>query len=163
MSERKMSLLSAVLCGLLLYGCAAATTTSVNRDITTGIADAGVTAITAEQEYQAGTIPQTPTARTVINDLGDSYNQAKAAWLLVLNAENAYRTAQNQQIAACTPVTSGSVAANPGSAPIATANCTAATKSATAAQAQVTQTQTALNTTVATMSTQTASVKAITK
>jgi hypothetical protein len=67
-------------------------------------------AIQAEQQYQAGTSPQTQTARTAINDLGNAYNQAKLVYLQVLSAETAFRDATQAQLQACMPASTNASA-----------------------------------------------------
>lgn len=139
-------------CGIA--GCAAQkpiTQASVNQTITTAIADAGTVAILAEQQYQAGTIPQTATNRTLINDLGSAYNQAKDVYQDVLRAEALANSATQIQINACTPAVANSAA------------CSQATKSAQVAQADVSQKNATLQNTVNSLVTQTSSVKVIVK
>jgi hypothetical protein len=139
-------------CGIT--GCSAQkpiTAASVHQTITTAIADAGTVAILAEQQYQAGTIPQTATNRTLINDLGNAYNKAKDVFQDVLSAEAAARSTTQMQINACTPAAANSAA------------CDQATKNAQVATANAAAAQTTLTNTVNALVTQTSSVKAITK
>jgi hypothetical protein len=137
-----------------MAGCSAQkpiTAATVNQTITTAIADAGTVAILAEQQYQAGTIPQTATNRTLINDLGNAYNQAKTVYQQVLSAEAAANGATQAQIAACAPAAVNSTA------------CGQATQAAQVAAASVTQQNATLQNTVNALVTQTSSVKAIVK
>jgi hypothetical protein len=134
---------------LALGGCmGSARAPILNRDITTGIADAGSVANNAEKLYEAGSIKQTAGNRQLINGLGNAYNLAKASWLAVLNAEAAYNGAQTNQITACAP------AAPP-------TGCTTATAAATAARVQLSTAQIDMNTKVAAMASQTAAVQAL--
>jgi len=143
---------------LLLFFCGVTgcqkkpiTAASVHQTITTAIADAGTVAILAEQQYQAGTIPQTPTNRTLINDLGNAYNKAKEVFQDVLSVEAVARSTTQIQINACTPAAANSAA------------CDQATKNAQVAQANASAAQATLSNTVNALVTQTSSVKVITK
>lgn len=94
---------------LTLSGCAtrntasAPTAASVNKSVTTVIADAGAVANQAKQEYLNGQLPQTKAVRTAINDLGTAYTDASAAYVVELRARAAYQNTLTQQIAACKP------------------------------------------------------------
>jgi hypothetical protein len=137
-----------------IVGCAALhpTAGTVNQDITQAIAGAGAAANTAEQEYTAGTITQTAANANAINVLGAAYNDARAAYLVYLNAVSL-------EAAACQPATTtaadGGVTAipAPGATPAGTTSitpsgagltvngqavtCASATASATSANAAV--------------------------
>lgn len=139
---------------LIFSGCAAQTAATVNRDITAVIAGAGAAANQAEQEYQNKTISQTPAARNAINTLGAAYEQARAAYVIYLDAEKVYQAAEDLQLRACTP---SLTAANPGSA----ANCQATAQSATAAQSKLQATQNDLNNMIANLAHQTRAVQAL--
>jgi hypothetical protein len=145
-----------VLAGALaLGGCAVlqkAQSAPVNKTITEVIADAGAVANSAEQMYNAGTIPQTAGARTAINDLGNAYNLAKDAWVMVLKAESAYNAAVAAQLSACAPTSSG--AAN-------TTGCTAATTNAKTAKTNSDAKTVALQTQVSVLVAKTSNVKAL--
>lgn len=148
------SLLSIVGLFFGIAGCAAQkpiTQATVHQTITTAIADAGTVAILAEQQYQSGTIPQTATNRTLINDLGNAYNKAKDIYSDVLAAEAAANSATQAQLAACTPSSANAT------------SCISATQSASTAQATLTQKNSTLETTVNALVTKTSSVKAIAK
>ena len=139
-----------------LGGCSAITGTKaapVNQTVTTVIADAGTVAIQAEQMYQAGQIPQTATARTAINDLGAAYNDARAAWLAVLQAESVYRATVNTQLAACAPASATGGGADA---------CKTATAQASTAKVASDTANAALSTKISVMVSKTATVKAIT-
>lgn len=141
-----------IFCGLA--GCAAqkpVTAAAVHQTITEAIADAGTVAILAEQQYQSGTIPQTATNRTLINDLGNAYNKAKGVFQDVLAAEATARLATQSQLNACTPAAAASAA------------CDQATKNAQVAQANASAAQVTLSNTVNALVTQTSSVKVIVK
>jgi len=137
-----------------LYGCAAQTTATVNRDITTVIAGAGAAANQAEQAYQNKTIAQTPGARNVINNLGAAYEQARTAYLAVLDAEKIYRAAEDAQLLSCRP---SLTAASTGSA----SNCQATTQSVTAAQIKLQAAESDLNAKVASLAAQTKAVQSL--
>jgi hypothetical protein len=126
-----------------------------NYTITTVIADAGTLAIQAEQQYQAGTIPQNEYTRKVINDLGIAYNDAKAVYSAYLSVYAEYATAQQKQIQACAPAGAGTTQT--------TDNCAAATTSAGVAKTKLDTTQTSLDTSISGLTTKTNAVKAITK
>src|SRR5260370_40905453 len=83
---------------LLTVSCAPKTAATVNRDVTTVIAGAGAAANQAEAEYNSKAIAQTPTNRNAINTLGEAYNQARNAFITVLNAESADRGAEQLQL-----------------------------------------------------------------
>lgn len=147
------------LSALLFCGCGAMKPPkpgSVNQNITVAIADAGTVANQAELMYQAKQIPQTDAVRTAINDLGAAYNEARAAYLVLLTAETVYQATQNQQLIACTPTGDGKA---PASGP---ASCSDAAQKAASAKTQLDSAQTALNGKVSAMVTQTSAVKAIT-
>jgi len=140
-----------------LGGCAVTNPPSaatVHKTVTTVIADAGTVAIQAEQQYQAGTIPQTAEARNAINDLGNAYNQARQVWQQVLSAESAFRDATTAQLQACAPATTS---------PSATAACQSATATANADKVSLDAANASLSTSLNTLTTKTNSVKAITK
>jgi hypothetical protein len=144
---------------IFMHGCAAMkspTAATVNQSITIAIADAGAAAIQAEAEYNAGTIPQTATSRKIINTLGNDYNDAKAAWIVYLQAVATVQAAQSQQITACAPPPAGTT-------PPASNGCAAATTAASAAQANVTAAQVALDNKVSALTVDTNAVKAISK
>jgi len=155
MKRRKF--ISSLWCLVLFFtgsaGCAKKpiTAASVHQTITEAIADAGTVAILAEQQYQAGTIPQTATNRTLINDLGNAYNKAKDVYQDVLQAEAASRSASLRQLSACTPAAANSDA------------CSQATKTAQVTQADVTAKNATLTNSVNALVTQTSSVKVIVK
>lgn len=143
---------------LVFAGCAARNVTagSANQTVTTVIADAGTVAISAEQSYQSGKIPQTAAARTAINDLGEAYNDAKAIYTALLTAEAAYNGNQLAQVTACQPAsTQGGIVPDP-------AKCAAATQAATTAKAVADAAQGNLTTSLNALSAKTAAVKAIT-
>lgn len=157
---------------LSLSGCAARsakapTTASINQTITTAIADAGAVANQAEQEYQAGQLPQTAVVRTAINDLGTAYNDAKAAYVVELQATAAYEDGQMQQIAACAPAQSGlaptpvaaTAPSTPSTAP--SAKCQSLTVTANARKVAADNAQTQLNQKVSALTAKTSAVKAI--
>lgn len=140
---------------LLWAGCAAKTTATVNRDVTTVIAGAGAAANQAATEYNNKTIAQTPTARNAINTLGAAYEEARAAFVTVLSAQAAYQAAEQVQLQACTPANvAGSTGAGGG-------NCAATTQTATAAQAKLTAAESDLNNALANLSNQTKAVQAL--
>lgn len=116
----QMAVLVAVPAGLALHGCAAQnpaqpTVATVNQDVTQGLAGAIAAANTAEQLYNAGQIPQTAAARTAINTLGESYNDARAAYLIYLGAVS-------QQVAACQPAVTSTTPGGTTSTPAASAS-----------------------------------------
>lgn len=155
---KNRNFLTLCLCAsVALTSCAAITPANANRDLTIGIASAGAAANAAEQEYQSGQIPQTPANRNAINTLGNAYNDARAAFLVVLTAESVYRGTQNMQIAACAP---GVINLQINGAP---ATCATATANATKAQAQLAADNAALTAKVAAMGTQTTQVNALAK
>jgi hypothetical protein len=144
-------------------GCAAANGTKasvpLNENITAGIAAAGAAAIKAEQEYEAGQIPQTATNRQIINALGTAYNDALETYRLYLNAASIYQNAQSVQLAACAPnaaTTNLQIGGKP-------ADCPGATSAATSAQAALGGAQTTFNLKAAAMAHATAAVTAISK
>lgn len=145
---KRIGAIGALVFVLALAGCGAQNAVTVNRDITTGIADAGSVAGNAEQLYQAGSIKQTAGNRQLINGLGNAYNVARESWIVVLNAEAAYNTAQTTQITACVP---GAAAAT----------CSSATAAATTARTQLTAAQVDMNAKVTAMAQQTAAVQAL--
>lgn len=150
-------LLVAAAVTFVLTGCAAGkyNAAQVNQTVTMVIADAGTVAISAEQSYQSGKIPQTAAARTAINDLGAAYNDAKGVYLALLTAEATYNGNQIAQVTACQPAsTQGGVVPDP-------AKCAAATQSATAAKVSLDAAQAKLTTSLNALSTKTAAVKAI--
>ena len=152
--------IAAILClAFLLHGCAAATPAVVNRDITTGIADAGTVAIQAEQMYQAKQIPQTTANRNAINALGAAYSDAKDSYGVFLTAEAVYNGAVSVQLAACSPAAAGTNLQVNGQP----ATCPAATASVGTARTQLTAAQTAYNAKITTLGTQTTAVQALTK
>ena len=147
----------AVIASLLFTGCAAGkySAARANQTVTTVIADAGTVAISAEQAYQSGKIPQTPAARTAINDLGNAYEEAKRLFSLALLAEGAYNASESAQISACQPATSqGGVVSDP-------AACKSATQAATNAKASVDAAQSNLSASLNALTTKTAAVKAL--
>jgi len=151
-------LLFVLITSLLFVGCAARTVTAgaANQTVTMVIADAGTVAISAEQQYQSGKIPQTAAARTAINDLGAAYNDAKRVYTMLLTAEAAYNGNQLAQVTACQPAsTQGGVVPDP-------ARCAAATQAATTAKAAADAAQVNLTTSLNALSAKTAAVKAIT-
>jgi hypothetical protein len=150
---RKQTLALCFAASLLLSGCQKKpiTAASVHQTITEAIADAGTVAILAEQQYQAGTIPQTPTNRKLINDLGNAYNKAKDVFQDVLSAEAVARTTTQAQMNACAPAAANSAA------------CDQATKQAQVATANAAASQATLTNTVNALVTQTSSVKVLTK
>lgn len=147
---KRIGAIGALVFVLALAGCGAQNAVTVNRDITTGIADAGSVAGNAEQLYQAGSIKQTAGNRQLINGLGNAYNVARESWIVVLNAEAAYNAAQTTQITACVP---GAAAAT----------CSSATAAATTARTQLTAAQVDMNAKVTAMAQQTAAVQAMSK
>jgi len=139
---------------LLTVSCAPKTAATVNRDVTTVIAGAGAAANQAEAEYNSKAIAQTPTNRNAINTLGEAYNQARNAFITVLNAESAYRGAEQLQLIGCSPA---SVApANPPQV-----NCAQTTQNAQSAAVQLQSANAALNSAVANLSNQTKAVQAL--
>jgi len=143
--------------GIQFTGCAAANTASApaNQTITQIIAGAGAAASSAQAQYQGGQIPQTLAARTAINTLGAAYNDARAAFLVVLNAEAAYTQAQNAQIAICAPGTSPAAV---NGLPI---TCASATASVATAQAALASANATLTTKANALSAATSAVKAL--
>jgi hypothetical protein len=96
----------AMLLAFVMGGCAASNLSKpaqVNKTITTAIADGCTVAVKAKSLYEAGTIPQTPVARTIINDATTACQQAKTAFTVLLNAEIEYRNAEVTQVGTCTP------------------------------------------------------------
>ena len=159
--------LTALLGSFFLGGCAKnpPTAGSVHKTITTVIADAGTIAITAKQQYQAGTLPQTDTVRVAINDLGNAYNQARQTWLQVLSAEKAFQDAQQAQLIACSPSSTRGLQVqtpNPETIPNALAACQAATATANADKVALDAANTSLSSSVNVLVTKTSSVKALT-
>jgi hypothetical protein len=138
----------------VITGCVAKTAATVNRDITSVIAGAGAAANQAEQEYQNKVIAQTPAARTAINTLGAAYSQARDAFIAVLNAENAYRGAEQLQLIGCSPATVAP--ANPPAV-----NCGQTTQNVTNALAKVQATQADLSAKIANLANQTKAVQAL--
>lgn len=155
---RPMAPVDAVLLGLWvlvgLAGCIGYNAATANRDITSVIAGAGAAANQAEQAYQNKTISQTTGARTTINNLGAAYEQARAAYLAVLEAEQIYRNAENMQLTSCVP---SLAAASAGSA----SNCATITQSASAAQTKLQAAEAALNAKITALAVQTKAVKAL--
>jgi hypothetical protein len=153
----------------LVFGCAylkSPKVATVHQDVTTAIADAGAAAFEAQREYTAGQLPQTPAVRTVINDLGSAYNDAKNAFLMLLNAESVYRGAQSQQLAACSPPTGIGTAAGPGPVPAASvstpqATCQMFTQNVATAKSNLDKNTVALDAAVSQMVTRTNVVKAL--
>ncbi len=147
-----------LVCCMLFAGCAAqkpVTVGQVNKSVTTVIADAGTVAISAEQAYQAGKIPQTAAARTAINDLGGAYEEAKRLFSLALIAEGGYNVSTSTQIQACQPASSqGGVVPDP-------AACKAATQAAGTARSSVDAAQANLAASLQALTTKTAAVKAL--
>lgn len=127
--------------------------------LTEVIADAGTAALTAEQMYQAGTIPQSAAARTAINDLGNAYNDAKAAYVAVLTAETVYQAAVNSQLQACAPPSTGT---GPTAATGSAATCTNATAHATAQKVIMDSSTAALTTKVGALTAKINAVKVYT-
>src|SRR5882724_4026867 len=148
----------AVLASLLFAGCAAqkpVTAGQLNQTVTTVIADAGTVAISAEQAYQAGKIPQTDAARTAINDLGAAYEQSKRLFSLVLITEAAYNAKESAQMQACQPASSqGGLVSDP-------ANCQAATQIVRTAKTSLHTAQANLSASLQALTTKTAAVKAL--
>lgn len=142
------------LVGAILTGCAAKTAATVNRDVTTAIAGAGAAANQAEQEYQNKTIAQTPAARNTINTLGEAYNQARNAFITVLNAESVYRGAEQLQLVACSPKTVAP--ANPPAV-----DCTQTTQNVAKAQTDLQAAQSDLNAKISSLAAQTKAVQAL--
>lgn len=141
----------------LLFGCAAGqyTAAKANQTVTTVIADAGTVAIQAEQDYQSGRIPQTSSARTAINDLGDAYNQAKGVYSALLFAEAGYNSSTLAQVTLCQPAsTQGGVVPDP-------AKCQGATQTASAAKAAVDAAQLKLSASLDALTAKTTAVKAL--
>jgi hypothetical protein len=137
-----------------LGGCGAKnppTAGSVHKTITTVIADAGTVAISAEQQYKAGSIPQTETTRTAINDLGNAYEFAKRVYLRVLAAETTFQHAQQAQLAACAP------------AATTTDPCKAATAAVQQDQLALDSADATLSTSINTLVSKTSAVKTLTK
>ena len=161
MTRSKGLLLSSLLllASSIQIGCSARTVATAHQDITVGIASAGAAADAAEKEYQSGQIPQTDANRKAINALGNAYNEARSAFLVVLTAESVYRGAEAVQIAACAPGASATalqVNGAPATGPAATANVAGAQKQLDSANAT-------LAAKVAAMGTQTAQVQALVK
>jgi hypothetical protein len=147
----------AIAASLLFAGCAARNVTvgQVNKSVTTVIADAGTVAISAEQAYQAGKIPQTVGARAAINDLGGAYEEAKRLFSMVLISEAAYNARQSAQMQACQPASSqGGVVSDP-------VNCQAATQAANTARSSLDGAQANLSTSLQALTAKTAAVKAL--
>ena len=136
---------------IAVCGCGPKTITAAtaNKSVSQVIADAGILAITAEQQYQAGTIPQTPAARSAINDLGSAYNQARQLFSAVLYAQATTNGATTTQLAACAP--GGTAAA-----------CTDATAKVTAAQTVLNTSQAQLTVGIGALTAKTAAVKGLT-
>lgn len=157
-----LAVLVAVPTGLALHGCAAQnpaqpTVATVNQDITQGLAGAIAAANTAEQLYNAGQIPQTAAARTAINTLGESYNDARAAYLIYLGAVS-------QQVAACQPAVTSTTSAGSTSTPAASASALAINGQAVtcaSATTGVTNASAALQAKVNAMTTATSAVTAL--
>jgi hypothetical protein len=139
-----------------LAGCAAQTAATANRDITSAIAGAGAAANQAETDYQNKVIAQTPAARNTINALGLAYNEARNAFIAVLNAEAVYRGAEQLQLIACSPKTVAP--ANPPQI-----DCAQMTQNVANAAAKVQAAQTDLSTSVAKVANQTKAVQALKK
>ena len=130
-----------------------------NQTITEVIASAGAAANTAAQMYQSGQIPQTATARTAINDLGNAYNDAKTAYLAVLTAETTYQAAVNTQLTACAPTSStAKTGTNVGSA----TTCQTATVHATSQKAELDSANATLSSKVSALTAKVTAVKALT-
>ena len=150
----------------VMFGCAAMkspTAASVNQSITTAIADAGTVATQAEQEYQAGQLPQTAAIRTAINDLGTAYNDAKSAYILELQATAAYQGAQMQQITACAPPAPAGSAPTPAAGQTPSPECQTLTVAANARKVAADNAQAQLSEKVSAMVTKTSAVKALAK
>jgi dihydroxyacetone kinase len=135
----------------LAVSCAPKTAATVNRDITTAIAGAGAAASQAEQEYQNKTIAQTPAARNTINNLGAAYEQARIAYLAVLDAEKIYQAAESAQLLSCSPSQTATSATN----------CQASTGSVAAAQARLSAAENDLNAKISNLSAQTKAVQSL--
>jgi hypothetical protein len=147
----------AIAAALMFAGCAAGkySAAKTNQTVTTVIADAGTVAISAEQSYQAGKIPQTAAARTAINDLGAAYNTAKDVYGDVLRAEALYNASQLAQVTQCQPASvQGGVNPDP-------AKCQAATQAATNARGSLDAAEGKLTDSLNALSTKTAAVKAL--
>jgi ABC-type glycerol-3-phosphate transport system substrate-binding protein len=142
-----------------LAGCAAQTTATVNRDITTVIAGAGAAANQAETDYQNKVIAQTPAARTAINGLGAAYEKARQAYQVYLQAVAAYQAAEGLQLGACEPQ-SGTPGGPGGGSP---ASCQQATSRAQTAATQMQNANAGLTTAVSGLSTQIKAVQALKK
>lgn len=105
----------AVLCSFILLcvsGCASRNLTGAakaHQQVTLIIADDCMAAVQAKQLYTDGKLPQTDTVRYAINAAGAACETSKTAFSAVLDAEAAYRTAQANQVNACTPA-AGAVA-----------------------------------------------------
>jgi hypothetical protein len=158
-SLARLAFVFVLLFSLVLFtGCAAqkpVTIGQVNKSVTTVIADAGTVAISAEQAYQAGKIPQSAGARTAINDLGAGYEEAKRLFSLLLITEAAYNAKESAQIQACQPASSqGGVVSDP-------ANCKASTQVATTAKSAVDTAQANLSASLQALTSKTAAVKAL--
>jgi hypothetical protein len=152
--------LAVALCGCIgLSSCAALSPAKTNRDITMGIASAGAAANSAENLYQTKQIPQTDANRKAINDLGSAYNEAKAAWLVVLTAESVYRGSQNVQLAVCAPGAAATDLKINGAA----VSCPQATTNAAKAKAQLDADNAALAAKVSALSASTAAVQSLAK
>ncbi len=105
----------AALCALFA-GCAASNLTGiakVNQQITLTLSDACTIANQAKAAYEAQSIPQTATARTIINDAGVACEQGKLAFNLTLQAEIAYSNAEIAQVSACSPQVGASASGTP--------------------------------------------------
>ena len=144
---------------LATASCASLTPAKVNRDITTGIASAGAAADKAEEMYQTQQIPQTEKNRYAINALGNAYNEAREAWLLVLTAESVYRGSQQIQMSACAPGVKATNMHVNGAA----ATCEGATANVAKAKEVLATQNAALTAKVSAMSSATAAVTALSK
>ena len=146
-----------------LGGCSVLNTAQsapANQTMTEIIADAGAAATSAEQQYQAGTIPQNEYSRAAINDLGNAYNDARAAYTAVLTAEIQYHAAVNTQLASCAPPavsSSGATTAQPKTGP----SCTDATAHATQSQTTLNNANFALSQHVSVLTSKISVVKAL--
>lgn len=143
--------------GIQFTGCAAATPANAHQTVTEIVAGAGAAANTAEAQYASGAIAQTPANRTAINALGAAYNDARAAFLVVLRAEGTYTQALNAQIGVCAP---GAPPTSINGQPL---TCAAASASVTAAQTALATANSALTAKTSALSTATVAVNAIPK
>jgi hypothetical protein len=159
MKRYRVVLASCLLASCLVSGCAARTTATAHQDITVGIASAGAAADAAEKEYQAKQIPQSDANRYAINALGNAYNEARAAFLVVLTAESVYRGSQSVQLAACAPGAAATDLKVNGAA----VTCAAATANVTKAKAQLESDNAALSAKVAAMGASTSKVQGLVK